>query len=862
MQIRHYPVTVSEEVWPYPLERFSGKAANTDEARSQETGPARISEGKSMFLLSRRFRTSLSFLLVFTGTAFSSPEILIHGTVSDPTGAIVTAAKVELIENDRVVLTVTTNPEGRYSIHRDLTGESRIRVSSPGFGTIEKAIPIGNRAQELTVDINLPLASFSEQITVTSTGTPTPQAHVGASVTSLSQTDSEGTRDIQEGLRLVPGSQAVQTGQAGGTTSLFIRGGDGDANKLLIDGIPANDVGGFVEFANLTSAAIGQVEVLRGPNSVLYGSDALAGVVSLTTARGNTPLPLFTYWIDGGNFGTYHQEGTFSGVYSGLDYFSEYSRFDTRNSIPDNSFHNGTFAGSYGWTFSARSNLRATIHHDQVASGQPNAIELYGIPTEAKQTSEDSYFGATWEDQTTTKWHNLLRYGGVRLRSNFIEFAPTGIPQYIDGVLVDYLGAPVTIRGANGYTVSGQAVYQYVQTYPNSFSNSTDTDSVYAQTDYQFKPYLLGLFAFRYQDERGYSAGPASSVQRGNYSYTMELQGNLRNRLFYALGGGLENNGLFGFAGTPRVSLAWQVARGNSGGFFSGTKLRASYGEGIKEPSILDQTTSLLALLQGLSGGGQLISQYHVHAIGPQRSKSYEGGMDQTLLNRRGRVSLTVFHNEFTQGIEYIPQPGLIELGVPSPVAAAAIYGATVNSQAYRAEGVESEIEYQITKSLFARGGYTYLDARIQRSFSSDALGPSFNPSFPTVPVGIYSPLIGARPFRRAPHTGYCELGFRAKRLFTAVRGTFVGRRDDSDFLALDANGGSSLLLPNRNLDGGYQRIDLTSRYQINRYVAAEGNFQNLLSQHYSEAFGYPALPFMFRLGLKFSIGGESWPGR
>ena len=77
-----------------------------------------------------------------------------------------------------------------------------------------------------------------------------------------------------------------------------------------------------------------------------------------------------------------------------------------------------------------------------------------------------------------------------------------------------------------------------------------------------------------------------------------------------------------------------------------------------------------------------------------------------------------------------------------------------------------------------------------------------------------------------------------------------------------DSNGGNSLLLPNRNLDGAYQRLDLTSSYQANRYVAVEGNFQNLLSEHYSEAFGYPSLPFMFRLGMKFSLGGESWSGK
>ena len=73
--------------------------------------------------------------------------------------------------------------------------------------------------RDLTVDMSLPLASFSEQITVTSTGTPTPQAQLGATVTALTEPDYQGTRDIQEGLRLVPGLQAVQTGQAGGTTA-------------------------------------------------------------------------------------------------------------------------------------------------------------------------------------------------------------------------------------------------------------------------------------------------------------------------------------------------------------------------------------------------------------------------------------------------------------------------------------------------------------------------------------------------------------------------------------------------------------------------------------------------------------------
>jgi vitamin B12 transporter len=248
-----------------------------------------------------------------------------------------------------------------------------------------------------------------------------------------------------------------------------------------------------------------------------------------------------------------------------------------------------------------------------------------------------------------------------------------------------------------------------------------------------------------------------------------------------------------------------------------------------------------------------------VAPIGPQRSRTYDGGIDQSLFHGQSRISLTLFHNEFTQGIEYIPQQGLIDLGVPAAVADAAAFGATVNSQAYRAMGAETEIESQVRRNIFVRAGYSYVDATIQRSFTSDAIGPSFNPNFPTTPIGIYSPLIGARPFRIAPHTGYFQVGYRRNRLTANLRGTLVGRRDDSDYLEFDANGGTSLLLPNRNLDGAYQRIELAANYQASRHVTIETSFQNLLSEHYSEAFGYPALPLTFRSGIRLSFGGESW---
>ncbi|MBT9331257.1 TonB-dependent receptor [Paracidobacterium acidisoli] len=812
-------------------------------------------------------------------TALSAQTATLRGTVTDPSGAVIPRATVELLEQNTVVASATTDAQGEYRLTAPSLQNAVLRVSAQGFAAISRNVPEETRGHETAVDVHLDLQSLAQQITVTATGTPTPEGQLGSAVTVLGQQDYQGTRDIQEGLRLVPGLQVSQTGQAGGTTALSIRGGGSDANKVLIDGIPVNDIGGGVQFADIASAGIASVEILRGPNSVLYGPDALAGVVSMSTSRGNTPLPLFTYLGEGGNFGTYHQEGSLGGAFHHYDYFSDYSRFDSTNTLPNDTYHNGTFAGNFGWAPTRTTSLRATMRHDRVASGQPNAIELYGIPDDTKQSNEDAYFGVTFENQTSEAWHNLVRYGGIRLRSLFTDFAPTGIPQYVDYTapsgpvyncdpasdsncsLAGYLGAPVTIHGANGYTVSGQALFQYVEAYPNYYATSTDKDFVYAQSDYRFNPHTIGLFAFQYENERGYSVSPdpSDSVQRGNYNYTLQLQGDIKGRLFYTLGGGLQNNGLFGFAGTPRASLAYAFGPARDGHLFSGTKLRASFGEGIKEPSISDQTSSLFALLSGIENGDQLISQYHVSHIGPERSRTYDIGIDQQFLAGRAEASLTLFHNEFTDGIEYIPQQGLLDLGVPEPVVAAASFGATVNSEAYRAQGAELELEYQAGRSWFLRGGYTYLDTRVQQSFTSDAIGPGSNPDFPSVPIGIDGPIVGARAFRQAPHTGYFGIAYRHSRFTGNLRGTLVSRRDDSDFLSSDANGLETMLLPNRNLDGAYQRLDAFFSYQAVRSVAFYGGVQNLLSEHYSEVFGYPSLPFTFRSGLKFSFGGERW---
>jgi iron complex outermembrane receptor protein/vitamin B12 transporter len=809
-------------------------------------------------------RNFFHLLLLLSSFTLLAGAATVRGTIADSLGAVIPNARVELMSGSTSIASATADGTGRYEFHDVSAGRYKIRANASSFDwTASKPFYVGEGANA-NVDLLLALGVISQTVTVTATGTPTPQAQVGASVTLLSRDDYADKLDVHEALRLVPGAQLTQTGRRGGLGELFVRGGNNDANKLLIDGIPSTDIGGAVDFGVLAAAGIDQIEVLRGPNSALYGSDALAGVVSMNTPRGITPLPEVTYAIDSGNFGTYRQEGTLGGSHKQFDYFSDFARFDTSNGAARNSFHNSTFAGNLGWSPGPNTELRTTVRRLVTATGEPNAIQLFGIPDDAAQKEQETFIGATFQQQTTRRWRSLLRYGALRLRSQFTDYSPTGIPYdpQNTGSPIGYIGAPVTIRGANGYSVSGQAFFQFVQAYPNQFVTSTDRDFVYAQTEYQVKPQLTALFGFRYEAERGFtqSSSGKSPTDRGNYSYTLQVAGNLANRFYYTLGSGIEKNAIFGVEATPRISLAYYLLKPDSSRVFGGTKVRGNFGTGIKEPSIFDAGDSLFSLLQQLSNGPQLISQFHITPVGAERSRTYDGGIEQNLFEGRGKLGITYFHNEFSNLIEFVPMQGLIDLGVPPTIASALQFGATINSQAYRAQGVETELEYRLGRNLVARGGYTYLDAVVQHSFTSDAIGPSFNAAsnFSTIPIGVFSPLIGARPFRRAPHSGYLALAYHHSRWTASLTGTFVGRRDDSDFLS-DKDGGTSLILPNRNLDAAYQKVDVGGSYQLNHSLSLYGDLQNVLSQHYAEAFGYPALPFTFRSGILITLGGESW---
>ena len=809
-------------------------------------------------------------------------EPAVTGVVSDSLGAVIPGATVVLVQGGKDIATTASDNAGHFQFTIEHAGRYSVRGEAKTFAPSSSAPFFAEPGHSVDVNLTLSPSAVAQNIVVTATGIATPEAQMGTSISVIDSNALSTRLNVDQALRDETGSQVVQTGQMGGVTSLLVRGGPSDANKVLLDGVPLNDIGGIVDFSYLAADGFDRVEFQRGPNSALYGSDALASVVSITTARGDTPLPLFTIGADGGTFGTYHLDDSVGGYWKRLDYFGAYSGYGTQNNVPDSQYHRDVYLANFGFQMGPDTTLRATGRRLSSGFNTANAVLAYGIPDNTSSDAANTDFGATLEHRgASDRWHTLLQYGGLRLREQFNDWSPTGIPYdpYGLGFPSYYLGLPLTQRSANGYVITpaaiaaidptlphpGQAIYQYADDYPQLSSYLTNTNTVYAQTDYRFSEKLTALFGFRYSNETGSTYNPFSgleSTDRNNFSYLMEVQGGFWSRLFYTLGGGIEDNAVFGVAGTPRASLAYYVARPGGSGVFSGTRLTFNFAKGIKEPSIYYQNNSLYGLLSNTSivpNGPELIQQYHIHPFRSEDSRTYDGGVEQQLFGGKARFSVIYFHNEFTNQAEYVAQQNLVQLGVPSEVAQALGYfGAAVNTLNYRAQGAELGFHYRVNGAVTLRGGWTYTDAVVQQSFASSALEPAINPLFPAVPIGAYSPLVGARPFRIAPHTGYAGVDWTGRRWFVSAIGTLVSHRDDSTFLT-DTEFGNTLLLPNRNLDPGYQKVDLYGSYHLTNRVTAYTSLQNLLNQSYQEVYGYPALPFNIRAGLKFTFGGESW---
>jgi vitamin B12 transporter len=776
----------------------------------------------------------------------------VRGSVLDPLGAPVPGAKVTLLRDGQVVKEVTSDSRGAFLFDRVDGERYQLEVTFAGFETTRTA-PTFFGSGDTTIDLRLQLGALEQSVLVTAAAGTVTQAETGASTTVVDQAliESLGNTDLLEPLRTVPGAAIVQTGARGGGASLFLRGGASNFTKVLIDGVAANDIGGAFDFGDLATTGIEQVEVLRGSNSVLYGSDALTGVVNISTRRGRTRIPELMASVDGGNFSTAHGDAGIGGAIGRFDYYGVYSHLRTDNDVPNNAYRNNTFATRVGARLGANTDLSGTVRWIDADLGSPNAILFYGIADDSSVTKQIGYTSVTARSQWTSRWQSHIRFGVTDQEYNSLNPSPTGA-RSDSSAFANYLGNTVTITNPAGQSVTGRAILDFCCTFPSAFTSTVNRRSLYGDTSVHVSSSLDIAGGARVESEKGTSDfnGSISKASRNNYGAFAEARVAAFSRVFVAAGIGVDRNEVFGTETSPRVSVAAYLRQPMPNDPLGDTKVTLNAGKGLKEPSVSQELSSLFVLIPPATA-----SSLGITSVGPERSRTFDIGIEQGFARNRARARVAYFNNEFSDLIEFLSKSSLALVGVPSAAANATAFGAYVNAQSNDAKGIELSGD-----AVFGRirmtGSYTYLDAVVTESFSSGALFPSTNPAFPGVRIGQFSPLVGNKPFRRPANSGSVTVGYTDQRLQFAVAGYFYGKSDDSTFLS-DAFFGTSLLLPNQDLNPAYQKFDISASYKFHPRLRWYLSMENAFDEDYQASAGFPALPRAVRTGLSVRVGGD-----
>ena len=253
-----------------------------------------------------RYRAPLGILLCSLAIAPAAAQepAAVTGVVTDSSGGVLPGTTVEARRGLRLVSTASTGDDGRYRLDLPEAATYRLTAGLDGFVTAAAEVAAAGPA---TVDFRLDIAPVRDTVVVTASRTAEGAASVTESHSVFTADDIEalGSHSVADVLRYVPGLNVESTGREGSMASVFTRGGESDYNHVLIDGVRVNDNGGYYDFGRISAGEIERVEVVRGAQSALYGSDAIGSVIQVFTKRGTPDSgPRMSGSFEGGSFGT------------------------------------------------------------------------------------------------------------------------------------------------------------------------------------------------------------------------------------------------------------------------------------------------------------------------------------------------------------------------------------------------------------------------------------------------------------------------------------------------------------------------------------------------------------------------------
>lgn len=599
-------------------------------------------------------------------------------------------------------------------------------------------------------------------IVVTATRVPMASDAVSSAVTVISgdALRARGIATVADALRLTPGAAVVASGSFGGQTSVFLRGGESDYVKVLIDGVPQNQPGGFYDFANLGTEDVERIEIVRGPVSVLYGSDAVAGVVQVFTRTG-FGRPGGRLALGGGSYGTEWSTGEVSGATGPFAWRGTASRRTTSGTFPvNNDDRRLLLGGSIRFTPDARNAAGLSFHYGDA---------VYHFPTDGTGQIADS-------NQFTTDRGPSLSVEATHAFSDRVSARASLDWHREDSRFDDAADSP-------GDTTAFCCFHS---------RDLVQRLLVGARADVRLPPRATVTAGVERELQR--QTGTTLDTSRGNSGLYAQILAGLGTAVTLTAGGRFDDNRQFGSHVTGRAGVAWRAA--------PGTRLRVSLGTGFKEPSFFENFAT------GFSRGNPTLR--------PERSTSWEVGVERNLAGDRFVVQATWFDQRFRDFIRYSPAPvGLDSVNY-------------VNVGDATARGLELSMHAVPGGGLTLDAAYTFLRSR-------DA--------------GTHQRLL-----RRPTHSGSVQVSRRfGARGDLGVTARYTGDRADQDFSSFPA---TVVTLPSHTVLDASAELRLTSRRGTLPGLVLTGRVENLFGARYDEVRHFPAPRRTLLVGALLTFGG------
>ncbi len=661
-------------------------------------------------------RAALTAALVLLAATAALADTL-RGRVVDPDGRAVAGAQVSVSGATAAPLTAVADASGAFAVDGLPAGATvEVIAWAPGFASSPARVVVSDTELEL----RLAVTAVRETLTVTASQVDTPLSLLGDSVTVLSreELDARQITTLGDALRLVPGFSVARNGGPGTVTSVFPRGGESDYTMVLVDGVRMNSFGGGLDFSQVPIDAAERVEIVRGPQSALYGSDAIGGVVQVVTARGGPAV---------------------------LDALGE----GRRPRLPPRGWQRARLAGQLA------GRRRSAVHGRRRLHRHGAGRRLDRVERRQRAVGRVARAGLAGQRRHRPVRHDALRRlrpglpralrlgPGRQLRRRGSHVAQPDRTALGGVRLVQPLGA-----ASSRVRLRAEAdVADFDLEYRSEFGSEGETARGHGrlQADAAIAAGLSASFGGEWVGESGRStyivAGADEvSVDRDVWAAFAEARWQPAARLSFTGGARASRITRHSLAGNPsafsprppfeddtvvavnpKVTAAWSVvSEGGASG--TSTKLHAAFGTGIRPPDAFE------------------IAFTDNSGLKPERSTSVEAGVTQTFASGAVHADATWFHNSYDDLIVTVGR-----------FSSSSRY-TTDNIANARARGAELALTLRPASRLTARATYTFLDSEILAVDGTDGQAPS--------PFVVGDPLL-----RRPRHQGSVDVAWGTSRV-------------------------------------------------------------------------------------------------